>query len=90
MSPVTERVFGPMEQLAKKHFPGVDVVPTMTTGGSDTRYLRAVGIPTYGVPGIASPLGGSGAHGINEHVGVQAVYSGRDYLFDLVEAYIAR
>lgn len=90
VSPVTEQVFGPMEQVAKKYFPGVNVVPTMTTGGSDTRYLWAIGIPTYGAPGIASPLGGSGAHGINEHVGVQAVYAGRDYLFALIQAYLAR
>ena len=88
MSPVSRKVFGPMEQVAKKHFPDVGVVPTMSTGGSDTRYLRAVGIPTYGVPGIVSPLGGSGAHGINEHIGVQAVYAGRDYLFDLVQTYL--
>jgi acetylornithine deacetylase/succinyl-diaminopimelate desuccinylase-like protein len=88
MSPVSSAVFGPMEAVAKKHFPGAVVVPTMSTGGSDSRYLRAVGIPTYGVPGIASPLGGSGAHGINEHVGVLAVYQARDYMFDLVQAYL--
>ena len=87
MSPLTETVFGPMEAAAKKHFPGVPVVPIMSTGGSDTRYLRAIGIPTYGAPGLTSPLGGSGAHGINEHIGVQAVYAGRDYLYDLVRAY---
>jgi acetylornithine deacetylase/succinyl-diaminopimelate desuccinylase-like protein len=88
MSPVSSAIFGPMEAAAKRHFPGAVVVPTMSTGGSDSRYLHAVGIPTYGVPGIASPLGGSGAHGINEHVGVRAVYQARDYIFDLVQAYL--
>lgn len=90
ISPVNATVFGPMEQVARKHFPGATVVPTMITAGSDSRYLRAVGIPTYGAPGIALALGDAGVHGINEHVGVQALYQGRDYLFDLIEDYLTQ
>ena len=84
--PMDPKVIGPMEQLAAKHFPGVPVLPTMSTGATDAVYLGAVGIPTYGVPGIWGDPDGNGAHGLNERVEVKSLYAGRDYLFDLVKA----
>lgn len=33
-------------------FNDVPVIPTMSTGATDGRFLRAAGIPTYGVSGI--------------------------------------
>jgi acetylornithine deacetylase/succinyl-diaminopimelate desuccinylase-like protein len=86
-SPLDPKIIGPAEKLAAKYFPGVPVIPTMSTGASDALYLAPVGIPTYGVPGFWSGPEGSGAHGLNEHISVQAVYTGRDYLTDLVKAY---
>ena len=74
-----------MEKVAAKYYPGVPVIPTMSTGASDALYLIPVGIPTYGVPGFWSGPEGSGAHGLNEHMSVQAVYTGREYLTDLVK-----
>ncbi|MEN0124970.1 MAG: peptidase M20, partial [Pseudomonadota bacterium] len=49
-------------------------------------YMSAVGIPTYGVPGMWGDPDGNGAHGLNERLEVRSVYFGRDYLFDLVKA----
>ena len=72
---------------AAKHFPGVPVVPTMSTGASDAIYLTPVGIPTYGVPGYWGGPEGSGAHGLNEHMSAKSLYAGRDYLYDLVKTY---
>jgi acetylornithine deacetylase/succinyl-diaminopimelate desuccinylase-like protein len=86
-SPLDPKIMGPAEQLAAKYFPGAPMIPTMSTGASDAIYLIPVGIPTYGVPGFWSGPEGSGAHGLNEHIAVKAVYTGRDYLTDLVKAY---
>jgi hypothetical protein len=30
-------------------WPGVPIVPTMSTGATDGKYLRIAGIPTYGI-----------------------------------------
>ncbi|HVI59853.1 MAG TPA: M20/M25/M40 family metallo-hydrolase [Luteimonas sp.] len=79
-------IIGPMETLSAKYFPGVPVIPSMSTGATDGLYLSAVGIPTYGVPGMWGDPDGNGAHGLNERLEVRAVYVGRDYLFDLVKA----
>jgi acetylornithine deacetylase/succinyl-diaminopimelate desuccinylase-like protein len=83
--PLDPKIMGPAEKVAAKYFPGVPVIPTMSTGASDAVYLGPVGIPTYGVPGFWSGPEGSGAHGLNEHISVKAVYLGRDYLTDLVK-----
>jgi acetylornithine deacetylase/succinyl-diaminopimelate desuccinylase-like protein len=83
--PMAPQIIGPMEQLAAKHFPGVPVLPTMSTGATDAVYLGAVGIPTYGVPGLWGDPDGNGAHGLNERMEVKSLYAGRDYLYDLVK-----
>ena len=85
--PLDPKVMGPAKELAKKYFPGVPVVPTMSNGYTDATFLGAVGIPTYGVPGLWGDPDGNGAHGLNERIAVQSVLVGREYLFDLIKAY---
>ncbi len=80
------KLIGPMEKLAARHFPGVPVVPAMSTGATDAVYTGGAGIPTYGVPSIWTDPDGNGTHGLNERVEVKAVYTARDYLHDLVWA----
>ena len=44
---------GPIEKVTRDVFgPTVAVIPTMGTGATDSKYLRAIGIPGYGVSGI--------------------------------------
>ncbi len=86
-APLDPKVLGPAAAVGEKYFPGVPLLPTMSTGASDAIYLAPIGIPTYGVPGFWSGPEGSGAHGLNEHIAVKAVYVGRDYLTDLVRVY---
>ena len=84
--PLDAKVVGPMRTLAAKHWPGVPVVTQMANGYTDATFLGAVGIPTYGVPGMWGDPDGNGVHGLNERIEVRAVYVGRDYLFELVKA----
>ena len=84
--PLDPALIGPMEKLSAKYVPNVPVIPSMSTGATDGLYMSAVGIPTYGVPGMWGDPDGNGAHGLNERLEVRSVYVGRDYLFDLVKA----
>jgi acetylornithine deacetylase/succinyl-diaminopimelate desuccinylase-like protein len=84
--PLDPKLIGPMTTLAAKYFPGVPVIPSMSTGATDGVYTSGAGIPTYGVPSVWSDPDGNGTHGLNERVEVKAVYTARDYLFDLVKA----
>lgn len=85
--PMDPAIIGPMEKLAAKYFPGVPLVPTMSTGATDGIFLAAVGIPTYGVPGGWGNPDGNGVHGLNERIEIKALMTGRAYLYDLVKAY---
>jgi acetylornithine deacetylase/succinyl-diaminopimelate desuccinylase-like protein len=85
--PLDPAVIEPMKQLSAKYFPGVPVVPTMSTGATDGVYMEAVGIPTYGVAGLWMDPDYNGIHGLNERMEVASLYTGRDYLTDLVKAY---
>jgi acetylornithine deacetylase/succinyl-diaminopimelate desuccinylase-like protein len=85
--PLDPAVVGPMERLSQEFWPGVPVVPVMSTGATDGLYLSAVGIPTYGVAGIWWDPDGNGAHGLDERMEARALYIGRDYLYDLVKEY---
>jgi len=85
--PLDPKVVGPATKLAAKYFPGVPVIPSMSTGATDGIFLEAIGIPTYGVPGVWGDPDGNGVHGLNERIEVKSLYVGRDYLTDLVKAY---
>ena len=81
------KIIGPAEKLVARYFPGVPLVPTMSTGATDGIFLEAIGIPVYGVPGGWGDPDGNGAHGLNERRSVRSVYVGRDFLTDLIKAY---
>lgn len=85
--PLSPLVYGTAVALAAKHFPGVPIIPTMSTGATDGRYLNAAGVATYGMPGRFGMPDGNGVHGLNERISVAGVMKERDYLFDLITAY---
>ena len=83
--PLDPRIVGPAERLVAKYYPGVPLVPVMSTGATDGVFLEAVGIPSYGPPGLYGDPDGNGAHGLNERASVKSVYTARDLLTDLVK-----
>ena len=83
-SPLTDEVLGPIEAITKEMWPGVPVVPTMSTGATDALYLRNAGIPVYGVSGLFYE--DPNAHGMNERISVEAFYKGQEFLYRLVKA----
>ncbi|MDB6052466.1 MAG: family metallo-hydrolase [Pseudomonas sp.] len=84
------KIIGPATAVAAKHFPGVPILPMMSTGATDGIFLEAIGIPVYGVPGIFAETDFNGIHGLNERLRVRSLYEGRDYLYDLVKMYAAK
>ena len=82
--PLDPAIIGPMERLSAKHFPGVPLVPAMSTGATDGLFFSAVGIPVYGAPGLWRDPDNNGVHGLDERIAVQSLYQGRDYLHELV------
>ncbi len=81
------KIVGPMTKVAAQHFPGVPVLPLMSTGATDGIFFEAIGIPVYGAPGMFIDKDMSGIHGLNERIAVKSLYDGRDYLYDLVTTF---
>jgi acetylornithine deacetylase/succinyl-diaminopimelate desuccinylase-like protein len=83
-SPLVAEVLGPMERITKEMWPGVPVVPTMSTGATDGLYFRNAGIPVYGLSGLF--YGETYSHGMNERIPVESFYEGQEFLYRLVRA----
>lgn len=78
-SPLRPDVVKAYTETVRSLHPGAPVVPRMSTGASDARPFRNAGIPIYGVNGSWSPEGGSGAHGKNERLAVEALNNNVDH-----------
>jgi acetylornithine deacetylase/succinyl-diaminopimelate desuccinylase-like protein len=85
--PLSPAIMGPVKKVAAELWPGVPVVPTLSTGATDGRFLNAAGIPTYGLSGIFHDTEGSRAHGLNERIRVQSLMEGRRFLYEVVKIY---
>ena len=81
--PLTPSLMKAVEETSNAIWPGVPVIPTMSTGATDGRYLNNVGIWTYGITGMFHGPEGSNAHGLNEHLRVKSLYDGQEFLYRL-------
>lgn len=84
-SPLRPDVMKAFARLTDTMWPGVVTVPSMATGASDGKYLRASGIPTYGVQGFFGDRDDVRAHGRDERMLVRSFYEGQTFLYELVK-----
>jgi acetylornithine deacetylase/succinyl-diaminopimelate desuccinylase-like protein len=86
-SPLMAEVMKPIETVTQQMWPGVPVIPVMSTGATDSLHLRKSGVPVYGTSGIFSDIDDGRAHGKDERIGVKEFYDGQEYLYRLVKAF---
>jgi acetylornithine deacetylase/succinyl-diaminopimelate desuccinylase-like protein len=84
-SPLTPEIVSAVERVTQSLWPGVPVVPTMSTGATDSRYLRAAGIAAYGTSGMFGEADDIRAHGRDERMLVRSLYEGQEYLYQLAK-----
>jgi acetylornithine deacetylase/succinyl-diaminopimelate desuccinylase-like protein len=81
-SPLRTDVIEAYTAAVHARFPGVNVVPHMSNGATDGSYLRAAGIPCYGVDGLWGVTPDDDrAHGRDERVPVDAFYGNLDHWY---------
>jgi acetylornithine deacetylase/succinyl-diaminopimelate desuccinylase-like protein len=85
-SPLNPQVVDAFTSTTQKYWPGIPTVPIMVPYGTDGRYLRAAGIPTYGVQGFFLDRDDIRFHGRDERIGITSFYEGTQFLYDLVKA----
>ncbi len=84
-SPMRADLFKAIDRMDDSMWPGVPAVPMMVMGGTDGRYLRQVGIPTYGIQGFFMDQADMRMHGRDERMAVQSFYEGQAFLYGLVK-----
>lgn len=83
-SPLTPALMGAIERVTGELWPGLPVIPTMSTGATDGLYLRNAEIPTYGASALF--YGDTNAHGMNERIPAEAFYQGLEFAYRLVKS----
>jgi acetylornithine deacetylase/succinyl-diaminopimelate desuccinylase-like protein len=89
-TPLLPEVMTAIESLTRRMFPGVVVVPVMSTGATDGLYLRNAGIPTFGIDGMFADMDDFRAHGKDERVGVKQYFEGLEFQYRLITALASR
>jgi acetylornithine deacetylase/succinyl-diaminopimelate desuccinylase-like protein len=85
-SPLRTDVVGPITRIAEEFWPGIVVIPEMSTGATDGIFLRSVGIPVYAVAALAKDTDDRRAHGQDERIGIEAFEVATEYWYRLVKA----
>jgi acetylornithine deacetylase/succinyl-diaminopimelate desuccinylase-like protein len=84
-SALDETLLSAIDKTSAEFWPGVPVVPVMSSGATDGSFLRNAGIPTYGHSGLASDVDDVRAHGRDERVATKSFFDGQEYLYRLVK-----
>ena len=86
-TPLLPEVMEPVERITRELFGDIPVIPTMSTGATDSRYFRQLAIPAFGVSGLFSdPSVDARAHGRDERMRAQSLYEGQEFLYRLTKA----
>ena len=84
-SPMRDDLMQAITAVTSSLWSGVPSVPIMVMGATDGLYLRAAGMPTYGVQGIFYDRDDIRFHGRDERVRVRSFYEGQTFLYELVK-----
>src|SRR5271155_2354934 len=84
-SPMRPDLLKAVSDITTSMWPSVPTVPIMVMGATDGRYLRAAGIPCYGIQGFFMDRDDIRFHGRDERLGVESFYEGQAFLYELVK-----
>jgi len=81
-----KEVFTPLDKVVAEMWPGIPVLPSMSTGASDGVYTNAAGMPTYAISGVEYDRDDIRAHGKDEREIVSGFYRGVDFYYRYLKA----
>lgn len=84
-SPLTPELVDAIEDVANNMWPGIVVIPEMSTGATDGLFVRNAGIPTYAVSAIAEHANEDRAHGRDERIRAQSFFDAMEYWYRLTK-----
>jgi acetylornithine deacetylase/succinyl-diaminopimelate desuccinylase-like protein len=92
VSPMDSELFETLGQVMRSDIEGSRILPTMSTGFTDSHYFRDAGVLSYGfspfVVGAEEIAPGEGAHGHNERISTENLVQGTRRLMRVLEAFV--
>jgi acetylornithine deacetylase/succinyl-diaminopimelate desuccinylase-like protein len=86
--PWDTELFAVIQQVIAEAMEDAVVLPTMTVGGTDNKFLRERGIPAYGfIPVLLSADEAAGFHGNNEKLSVENFNLGCELTYEIVRRF---
>lgn len=73
------------ETLVEESWPGVPLIPEMSTGTTDGLFIRNAGIPVYGVAGWFMKPDEVRAHGLDEKIGISQFHEGTEFWYRMLK-----
>jgi acetylornithine deacetylase/succinyl-diaminopimelate desuccinylase-like protein len=90
-SPLRADVVDQVTRITKDMWGAMPIIPTMSTGATDSRFFRALGVPAFGVSGLFSdPSVDARAHGRDERMAIKSFFEGQEFLYRLTKALATR
>jgi len=85
-SPLDDTIMDPIREITESMWPGARVLPTMSTGATDSTFFRNAGVPVYGVSGVFTEFGDNRIHGRDERMLKRSFYEGLEFLYRLTRS----
>lgn len=85
-SPLRDDVVEAVTAAVHATYPGIQIVPSMSAGATDSMHFRALGIPSYGVGSVFMRREDSFSHGLNERLPLHALPTGLTHWETLLKA----
>lgn len=84
-SPIRSSIIEPIMTVAQEFWPGVTLIPEMSTGATDGLFMRNVGIPVYAISAITEDPADLRAHGQDERIRIDSFERATEYWYRLVK-----
>ncbi len=84
-------LFDALTTVTARRFPDSSILPGVSTGFTDSRFFRDIGVNAYGfAPFLSDPDVPLGLHGADERLSIENLEDGTRTLIDLLEQFVTR
>lgn len=87
VAPLSGGLMDAVVLAAEEHVPNSVTVPIQMPGASDSRFWRAIGVPTYGIgPFVISEEEAKLIHGVDERISIENLELGSRITYDVIRS----
>jgi acetylornithine deacetylase/succinyl-diaminopimelate desuccinylase-like protein len=91
VSPQDNAVYRALVDVTRRNYPQAAIIPSVSTGFTDSHFFRDLGIPSYGyAPFLIPAEQASGLHGNNERMSEANVRRGTAIMLEIVQRIVQR